>query len=366
MLFLRATIVTGVLLSLAACGEAPPETGALPDVPTASARTDSPTPSPTPSAPPRIEFASATYDFGAMPETETRTGRFTFTNTGGRTLVIAEVSASCGCTVPRLAKREYEPGERGEILVEFEPSASGQQTKKLSIVSNSEPEEIARLTITADVAPFVDLEPKMLRVDDAVYGETNEYEVIARCADESFVIESVTLSNEHASARVEPPDAGPTRRIVVTVGPTAPWGGFFSWLEVTSRARPSPGAAPITHTRKLRVQGQVSGALTARPDTFRFGLKPGQSLHRVVKVWRPSGEPFTLDVVAFDATALDDLNVRLEQTAPAAYELILTARGSNRPEPSRGRVAFTTDVPGEERLEIPIVGVVRTTSRGVR
>jgi Protein of unknown function (DUF1573) len=44
--------------------------------------------------------------------------RFTFTNTAAEPLTITEVRSSCGCMTPRLTKREYQPGEQGELAVE--------------------------------------------------------------------------------------------------------------------------------------------------------------------------------------------------------------------------------------------------------
>ena len=44
--------------------------------------------------------------------------KFTFTNSGTEPLTINDVRSSCGCLVPALAKRIYDPGERGELSVE--------------------------------------------------------------------------------------------------------------------------------------------------------------------------------------------------------------------------------------------------------
>ena len=44
--------------------------------------------------------------------------KFSFTNTGIKPLKITDVRSSCGCLVPALAKRDYQPGEHGELTVE--------------------------------------------------------------------------------------------------------------------------------------------------------------------------------------------------------------------------------------------------------
>ena len=42
---------------------------------------------------------------------------FAFTNVGGETVRVKDIKPSCGCLNPRLEKREYRPGERGEFHV---------------------------------------------------------------------------------------------------------------------------------------------------------------------------------------------------------------------------------------------------------
>jgi hypothetical protein len=44
--------------------------------------------------------------------------RFAFTNAGAEPLTITDVRSSCGCLVPTLTKRVYEPGGHGELTVE--------------------------------------------------------------------------------------------------------------------------------------------------------------------------------------------------------------------------------------------------------
>jgi hypothetical protein len=48
-------------------------------------------------------------------------GAFRFTNTGESTVRIRSVPASCGCVVAKPAKRDYAPGESGEIPFTYSP-----------------------------------------------------------------------------------------------------------------------------------------------------------------------------------------------------------------------------------------------------
>ena len=48
-------------------------------------------------------------------------GVFRFTNTGNSTVRIRSVPASCGCVAAKPAKRDYAPGESGEIPFTYSP-----------------------------------------------------------------------------------------------------------------------------------------------------------------------------------------------------------------------------------------------------
>lgn len=72
---------------------------------------------------PRIEFESEALDFGPLHSGEDQMqGVFHFRNTGAATLIIDKIQAGCSCTVSTLAKREYAPGEKGEIGVTVDMS----------------------------------------------------------------------------------------------------------------------------------------------------------------------------------------------------------------------------------------------------
>ena len=48
-------------------------------------------------------------------------GAFRFTNAGDRVIRIRSVPASCGCVAAKPAKRDYAPGESGEIPFTYSP-----------------------------------------------------------------------------------------------------------------------------------------------------------------------------------------------------------------------------------------------------
>lgn len=89
---------------------------------------------------PVIQFEETEHDFGRIIEGETVSFSFKFTNTGKTDLIIAEVSSSCGCTVPSYPKTPIRPGETGTIKVAFNSNGRrGYQNKNVVVISNTQP-----------------------------------------------------------------------------------------------------------------------------------------------------------------------------------------------------------------------------------
>ena len=92
---------------------------------------------------PKIEFKEETINYGEVEKGKDDGIRvFEFTNTGDAPLIIKNAKSSCGCTVPEWPKEPIAPGKSGEIKVVFDSNGkSGAQSKRVTIVSNTNPPE---------------------------------------------------------------------------------------------------------------------------------------------------------------------------------------------------------------------------------
>jgi hypothetical protein len=89
---------------------------------------------------PVITFTETDHDFGRIIEGETVSYSFNFTNTGKSDLIIAEVSTSCGCTVPSYPTTPIKPGEKGAVKIAFNSNGRrGYQSKNVLVTSNTQP-----------------------------------------------------------------------------------------------------------------------------------------------------------------------------------------------------------------------------------
>lgn len=89
---------------------------------------------------PEFSFEKEAHDFGTIVQGEKVSFSFKFKNTGNADLIITSAKGSCGCTVPEFPGAPIPPGGEGVIDVVFDSTGkSGQQNKKVTIVSNTVP-----------------------------------------------------------------------------------------------------------------------------------------------------------------------------------------------------------------------------------
>lgn len=89
-----------------------------------------------------IQWLDSTFiDLGKIKEGQVVEVSFRFKNTGSKNLVIANVSASCGCTVPEKPEKPYTPGEEGVIKAKFDSRGrpKGEARKTVYVDANTSP-----------------------------------------------------------------------------------------------------------------------------------------------------------------------------------------------------------------------------------
>ena len=116
------------------------------------------------------------------PGEKTVRAEFPFTNTSKQPVTIDSVKSSCGCTTASLDKKNYLPGEKGQITAVFTPTSSrkGTQVKAIKVTVKGEPDP-AYLTLVARVGEAVEFNPPLVfwRVAEAPKPKTIRVKVPA-------------------------------------------------------------------------------------------------------------------------------------------------------------------------------------------
>jgi hypothetical protein len=102
---------------------------------------------------PVITFESDSKDFGDIKQGDKVENVFKFENTGNQALIISNVAATCGCTVPSWPKEPIAPGKTAEIKVSFNSAGKmGKQNSVVRIYSNAS-EPIEKVSLISNVLP---------------------------------------------------------------------------------------------------------------------------------------------------------------------------------------------------------------------
>ncbi len=85
-------------------------------------------------------LSDSTYQFGNINEGDIVEHDFKFKNAGQFPLIINNVTASCGCTIPEWPREPISPGSESSIKVRFNTKGKpGPQVKTITVFANTEP-----------------------------------------------------------------------------------------------------------------------------------------------------------------------------------------------------------------------------------
>lgn len=85
----------------------------------------------------KISFTEMEHNYGTIQKGGDGACEFKFTNTGNEPLILSNVKASCGCTVPIWPKEPVMPGKSQTIQVKYNTNNVGGFNKTITVTSNA-------------------------------------------------------------------------------------------------------------------------------------------------------------------------------------------------------------------------------------
>lgn len=103
-----------------------------------------------------IEFEETNFDFGVIKQGDVVKHTFVFKNIGDHPAIIENVKPSCGCTKLSAPDAPIQPGETGEIEIQFDSAGKlGKQHKNVTVVYNGNP-RFEQVFFEGDITPNAD------------------------------------------------------------------------------------------------------------------------------------------------------------------------------------------------------------------
>lgn len=310
-----------------------------------------------------IDVEPKSIDFGSMKQQEDRVTFVTVTNKGAGLLMIEDVKADCGCTVPNIEKKQLAPGETTQVEIRFNSKKfSGKTYKSVQIMSNDPVNPVMDVMIMADIfAPLV-------------INPANERIGFTRSLRGEVVTKPVTFRVAHMPELEL--KVGKSRQGLFEVKAVNQVDGDpqFAHLEVTVPADMPPGRhrdivrvetnVPERPTVDIEMQAWVVQELTVSPEQVSFRYK--KDFNQTVRV-----APFEKGT-AFNVTGaeidLPEITLEVIETLPnAETKVLMTGAPIPSTDPraveANGRIKGTlrifTDLPKTPVVEVPVTYMVR-------
>ncbi|MBV9998129.1 MAG: DUF1573 domain-containing protein [Verrucomicrobia bacterium] len=155
--------------------------------------------------------------FTAKPAESTVIAKYRFTNAGTGPVTISSVQTSCGCTTATLTKKEYLPGESGEIEARFNVGGRvGHQEKAILVTTSDSPQTPAVLRLIVDIPESVKITPEMVYWQ---VGEAPEPKTIEVSVSDDSPAKIVSVSSSTPGIKATVGDALPAKKATIQVTP---------------------------------------------------------------------------------------------------------------------------------------------------
>ncbi len=183
------------------------------------------------------------------PENESVEFRFSFRNTGQKTVNIESVRPSCHCTTATLDKKEYAPGEKGEIVANVDTEgAIGEVHKLITVATDQATNASISLEMIIDIQRPVEVSPQFVFWRIGEKNDTRKVELKSEPAH-PLQVTAVTSTNPHFTANFQTVVKGQQYEIQVTPDSTAE----KQTAELTIQTD-TPAEAPRAYTVHVRTK----------------------------------------------------------------------------------------------------------------
>lgn len=310
-----------------------------------------------------ISVSPSHIDLGVMEQMQEKDAEVTVTNVGNARLIIKDVQADCGCTVPTLARKELDPGESTVINVAFNSKKfHGKVIKMVNIHTNDPLNRTVDVMISAEIKTALLVDPASQRV-----GFTREVGGVDR-------VQKVTFTATEAPDLEISCDRTRLGAFELNVINDYEGDPRVSVLEVKIPADAEPGrkrdgARVRTNikgfeTVDLDIRGWVLAVLGYQPEEVNFRYKGdfGTSIR-----FAPSKPDLKWKITGAEID-LPEIQVEVDETVPNKETLVrLSGAPIDKTDPraiaTRGRIKGTltvyTNLKEVPKLEIPVSYMIR-------
>lgn len=296
---------------------------------------------------PKLELGEFHYGFGIVGIGQHLEHAFRLSNAGDQDLALTMRAKRCGAPDASIGKELLGPGESTDVTVKFTVTHSGPIMKSLALLTSDLYHPVAYVTIHGKVPHDLRAYPAYLRMIGEkgqavsrivkISGPAEMKLMDASCEKGLFGIQVGQPNVRQDESRIW--------EIELTFQPEAFVGEFEDQLSIRTTHQER---ALIT----IPIAGRIRGDIEAEPRAVFFGfLEPNAEGKREVLLQSRSSKPFEVT----QATCEDGrVAVATPKRLTDGRWQVLVSVQTGQEGVVDATVVVTTDVPGEERLKIPV------------
>lgn len=296
----------------------------------------------------RVQLEELHYAFGVSGVGQTVEHTATVSNVGNRPLIVEPDNCeTCGAPDVTVAQEVLAPGKSTAVTVKFPVTSSGNVMRFAKLRTNDPRAALVYLTLRGSVPHDVQVQPTRLRVSAHKNAVPPLHVTVS--GPVRMDVTGATCEGGRFGVQVGAPEVDAnekkTWRLELGFKPQ----DFVGRVEDQLAVRTTHPDRPLI---TVPITGEVRGDADIRPAQVFFGfVRAGDKAEQVVTIRSRSGTSFTVSEAKFDA-----LGVSVDgpvPVTPSEWKLTVTLT-ANRPGIIDTKLVVTTDVPGEETIEVPV------------
>jgi hypothetical protein len=197
----------------------------------------------------QLKWENPEQTLTAKPLDKVISTKFRFTNVGTSPVKITDLQPSCGCTTASLQKKEYAPGESGEIEAKFKfDGRVGLQEKWIVVTTDWVPPQRTILRFTVSIPESITIQPQLVlwRVGDQLTPKT-----VRIAIPDEVPGRVVSVQADSTAVKLELHEIRPGKELEVKVTPTTTSQPESATLLIRTDY---PAENPATHYAYARVK----------------------------------------------------------------------------------------------------------------
>jgi len=197
----------------------------------------------------QLKWENPEQTLTAKPLDKVISTKFRFTNVGTSPVKITDLQPSCGCTTASLQKKEYAPGESGEIEAKFKfDGRVGHQEKWIVVKTDWVPPQQTILRFTVSIPESITIQPQLVlwRVGDQLTPKT-----VRIAIPDEVPGRVVSVQADSPAVKLELHEIRPGKELEVKVTPTTTSQPGSATLLIRTDYPPEN---PATHYAYVRVK----------------------------------------------------------------------------------------------------------------